>query len=136
LLDPKSIAYGIIGGLTGPLFNRSAIKADFATANALQIEALYNYQKSIMNAFTEVNNEIGNIRDFQRSYDLKSQQVEVLNRSIETSSELFSRRRANYLEVLLTQKSALEAKVELVNTKKQQYYSFINMYRALGGGWK
>jgi outer membrane protein TolC len=40
------------------------------------------------------------------------------------------------MEVLLTQRDALEAKYELIETKKQQMQAAINLYRALGGGWK
>jgi outer membrane protein TolC len=39
------------------------------------------------------------------------------------------------MEVLLTQRDALESSVELVETKKDQLLAMVNMYRALGGGW-
>ncbi len=40
------------------------------------------------------------------------------------------------MEVLLTQRDALESKFELIETKKQQFHGKINLYKALGGGWK
>ena len=43
--------------------------------------------------------------------------------------------RADYMEVLLTQRDALESKIELVETKKSQLLAQVNVYRALGGGW-
>jgi outer membrane protein TolC len=71
----------------------------------------------------------------EKSYDLKSQEVEALIRSIEISNLLFKSARADYMEVLLTQRDALESRFELVETKKKQMNAMVNMYRTLGGGW-
>jgi outer membrane protein TolC len=49
---------------------------------------------------------------------------------------LFKAARADYLEVLMTQRDALEAKLELNETKKEQLSATVRMYRNLGGGWK
>lgn len=136
LLTPESIAYNIFGNLVAPLINRAAIKAEFRTATAAQQEALYNYQKSIINAYVEVYNETAKINNLQKIVDFKTQQADVLTKSIETSSELFKTGRASYIEVLMTQKGALESKLELINAKQEQYNAVINIYKALGGGWK
>lgn len=71
----------------------------------------------------------------QKSYELKNQQVDALSQSIGISNDLFKSARADYMEVLLTQRDALEARFELVETKKQQLNAMVNIYRALGGGW-
>jgi multidrug efflux system outer membrane protein len=52
------------------------------------------------------------------------------------ANDLFKSARADYLEVLMTQRDALEAKLELIETKKQQLNAVVNIYRNLGGGWK
>jgi NodT family efflux transporter outer membrane factor (OMF) lipoprotein len=133
---PESIAYGIFGNLAAPLLNRSAIKAEFRRANASQIEALYNYQKAILNGYVEVHNELARIKRLDESYVLKKRQTEILTNSINTSSELYNTGRANYLEVLIAQQNALQAKLELVETKKNQMAAMVNVYKALGGGWE
>lgn len=133
--SPESVAYGIVGGLTAPLINRRAIKAAFASAKASQLEAFYDYQKAIVNGFLEVHNEMSNIRNLNDIYELKRRQVDLLSESVETSSELFSARRATYLEVILAQRNSLEAKLELIEVKRRQFNSSINLYKALGGGW-
>lgn len=136
LSTPQSVAYSLMGNLTAPLINRSAIEARFKTAQAMQIEALLNYQKTIITAYLEVNNEMANIKNLEKIYDLKNMEVAVLTQSIETSSELFKTGRATYLEVLMTQQKSLQSNLELINTKKRQYHSVIKIYSALGGGWK
>lgn len=132
---PESLAYNILGGLSAPLINRNAIKAAFDGAKASQREALYNYQKSILNAYIEVSNEIANIRNLEYLYSFKTQEVEKAIKSIETSLALFHSRRATYLEVILAQRNALETKLQLVDLKRDQLNSAVNLYKALGGGW-
>lgn len=134
--SPQSLAYSILGDLVAPLINRSAIKAEFNKAKAYQIEAMYDYQKAILNGYVEVSNELSNMNNLEKSYDLKSKEVETLIKSIDISNDLFKSARANYLEVLMTQREALESKLELVETKKQQYNAITNVYKALGGGWR
>lgn len=133
---PQSAAYNLIGTLVAPLINRAAIKAEFKSANALQVSAMYEYQKTIINAYVEVYNEIVRINNLQKIYNFKTMQADVLTKSIETASALFKTGRANYLEVLMTQKNALVSQLELVTTRKRQYQSVITIYKSLGGGWK
>jgi len=81
-------------------------------------------------------NKLSNINNLKNSYDLKNKQVEALTQSIEISNTLFKTARADYMEVLLTQRDALDSKFELIETKKQQLNAMVNIYKALGGGWK
>jgi NodT family efflux transporter outer membrane factor (OMF) lipoprotein len=134
--SPESVAYGLLGNMTAPLINRNAIRAEFRTAKSAQIEAMYQYQKSIIIAFVEVQNQLAGIQNLEKMYALKSQEVDVLTESIETSTELFRTGRANYLEVLMTQRNALISKIELAEAKRRQFDSMINIYRVLGGGWR
>lgn len=133
---PESVLYSLAGDLVGPLINRHAIKAEFYNANARQLQAMYNYERTILNAYLEVSTQLSNISNLGSSYDLKSKQVDALTRSIDISNDLFKSARADYLEVLMTQRDALEAKLELIETKQQQMNAVVNVYRDLGGGWK
>jgi multidrug efflux system outer membrane protein len=133
---PESMLYSLAGDLAGPLINRNAIKAEFYSANARQLQAIYNYERTILNAYLEVNTQLSKIDNLAKSYDLKARQVSALTRSIEISNDLFRSARADYLEVLMTQRDALESKLELVETKKEQLAAVINVYRDLGGGWQ
>ncbi|KAF2333679.1 TolC family protein [Flavobacterium daemonense] len=133
---PESLLYSLAGDLAAPLINRNAIKAEFASANARQLQALYNYDKTILNAYLEVSNQLSKIDNLQKGYDLKSQQVDALNRSIDVSNDLFKSARVDYFEVLMTQRDALEANLELIDTKKEQLNAAVHVYRDLGGGWK
>lgn len=133
--SPQSVLYYLGGQLVAPLINRNSIKAEYSSANARQIQSVYNFQRAILNAHIEVANQLSNINNLENSYSLKNKQVQTLVRSIEISTGLFNSARADYMEVLLTQRDALEARFELVEIKKRQMSATVNIYQALGGGW-
>jgi outer membrane protein, multidrug efflux system len=133
---PESMLYNLIGDIAAPLINRNAIKAEFLSANSRQIQALYNYERTVLNAFLEVSNQVSRISNLDKNFNLKLQRVNALQKSIDASNDLFKSARVDYFEVLMTQRDALEAKLELVDTKKDQLNAMIAIYRNLGGGWK
>ncbi len=133
---PQSLLFNIAGEVAGPLINKNAIKAEYYSANAKQIQAVYNYERTILNGYIEVSTELSNIKNQQHIYDFKSKEVETLIASINISNALFKNARADYLEVLLTQRDALASKLELIETKLRQFNSVTNIYKALGGGWQ
>lgn len=133
---PESMLYSLVGDLAAPLINRNGIKAEFSSANLRQFQAMYNYERTILNAYLEVSTELSNIGNLEKGYELKTQEVTALAKSIDISNDLFKSARADYLEVLMTQRDALAAKLELIETKKKQLNAVTNVYRNLGGGWK
>lgn len=133
---PESLIYTLGGELVAPLVNRNAIKAFYYSATSKQIQGVYNYERTILNAYIEVANQLSNINNLEKSYDLKAKQVAALNESIDISTRLFKSARADYMEVLMTQRDALESRFELVETKMQQMNAMVNIYQALGGGWQ
>lgn len=133
---PESLLYSLVGDLAAPLINRNALKAEFNTANARQLQALYNYERTVLTAYLEVSNQLSRIDNLQKSYALKTQQVAALHTAIDASNELFKSARADYFEVLMTQRDALEVNLELIETKLQQFKATVTIYKSLGGGWR
>ncbi|MBU1823162.1 MAG: TolC family protein [Bacteroidetes bacterium] len=133
---PESLIASLVGDLAGPLVNRNAIKATYYSANARQIQAIYSYERTVLNACIEVRNQLSNIGNLQNTYDLKAREVQALTQSVSIANSLFSSARADYMEVLLTQRDALETRFDLIETKMQQMNATVNIYRALGGGWQ
>jgi len=135
LLKPESILCNLAGDLVAPLVNKNAIKATYLNANEKQIQAVYNYERSILNAHIEVVNQLSRINNYTKSYETKAKEVDILTQSITISNSLFSSARADYIEVLSTQREALDAKIDLIEIKLKQLDAQVNVYRALGGGW-
>ncbi len=136
ITNPQSILYNVAADLMAPLVNRNGIKASYFSSGSKQMQAIYGYEQTILSAYTEVANQLSMIDNLNNSYDLKTQQVQALTQSINISTGLFKSARADYMEVLMTQRDALEAKLELIETKKRQLNATVNMYQALGGGWR
>lgn len=134
-LSPESAALSLAGEISAPLLNRRAIMAQYKNADAKQVQAAYEYEQVVINAFSEVSSMISNIANLEKQVQLKSSQVEALDESIDLVNQLFTAARADYAEVLMTQRDALEAKMELIELKQKQINSGVVLYRALGGGW-
>ena len=132
---PESLMSSIAGDLMGPLINKNAITAMYRNANAKQIQAVYDYEKTILNAYIEVANQLSNTDNLTKNYDMKNNQVMALTQSTEISLKLFKSARADYMEVLLTQRDVLESRMELIEIRMKQMNALVNTYKALGGGW-
>jgi len=134
--SPEAVFASIAGGLTAPLLNRNAIKADYFSANNKQIQAIYDYEQTFIKAFAEVSNQLAAVENLKQIYQAKSQQVAALSDAFEISNVLFKAARVDYLESLLTRRDFLEAQMQLMEVKQQQLSAYVNLYRALGGGWR
>lgn len=136
LIKPEALVYNFAGELLAPLINRNAIKAVYSNANAKQVQAAYKYEQTLLNAHLDVLNELSRLHNFSKSYAMKSSEVSIRTESVSIATSLFNSARADYGEVLFTQGEVLDAKMELIETKLKQLHAKINIYRALGGGWR
>lgn len=136
LVKPQSVLANIAGDMVAPLINKRAITAEYSSASARQVQSVFEYEKTILNAYVEVVNQVSKINNLDSSYHLKIMEADALTKSITISNNLFKNARADYLEVLLTQREALETRFELVETRMQQMTATVNLYKALGGGWE
>jgi len=132
---PESLLLSLAGEVAGPLINKNAIRAEYFNANARQIQAVYNYRRTVLNAYTEVATQLSNLENYNKIFEIKSREVNTLTASIDIAGALFKNARADYLEVLLTQRDMLESRLELIESRLDQYNTVTNLYRALGGGW-
>jgi outer membrane protein, multidrug efflux system len=134
LFEPEAFFGNIAGGLVQPLINWNAIKADYYSANARQLQALYNYQRTILNAFIEVVNNLAKADNYHQSVEIKRQQLSSLETSVDVATKLFQSDRAEYADVLFSQRDLLEVETVLIETKQQELSAVVNAYQALGGG--
>jgi NodT family efflux transporter outer membrane factor (OMF) lipoprotein len=133
-ITPEALIYNVAAGLLGPLINFKAIQADYLTANAKQLQSVYNYQRVIINAVTEVINRMAKVENYGKSIEIKKQQVEALEASVRVASSLFRFARVEYIDVLFAQRDLFDAIRDLIDTKNEQLAAIVNTYQALGGG--
>lgn len=136
LFDPGAFVAGAAGELVAPLINKRAIQADYMNANARQLQAIYNYQRTVLNAYTEVINRLAKVDNYRESVRLKLEQVKSLENSVDVATELFlaAHPDVQYIDVLFAQRDLLDARTVLIETKQQQLSAIVNVYQALGGG--
>lgn len=134
LFEPQAVIGSLASSLVGPLVNKRAIRAEYLTANARQLQAIYNYQRVVLNAFTEVVNRLSMVEKYTNSIEIKKQQLAALEASVEVASNLFQNARVEYIDVLFAQRDLRDARATLIDTKVEQLSAIVNTYQALGGG--
>jgi multidrug efflux system outer membrane protein len=133
---PASIAYSVAGGLVAPLVDRRGITAQFETASALQVQAMYEYQSTILHGFVDVASSLVTVEQIDAVVEHRTAQLDALGETIATADLLFAAGQASYLEVLTAQQNALAAELKLIEALKIQRLSRLLLYKALGGGWR
>ncbi len=136
LVNPASIATGLLSGLSAPVFNRRFVRANYQGSVAQSREALYRYRQTIVTGFSEVTTSMRGVENYQQVAGLQTEEVRTLQLAVLTANDLFRSGYATYLEVITAQRSVLEAELALINTKRAQFLSLTYLYRELGGGWE
>lgn len=130
---PASLAWGVAGGITAPIFNKRQLRSQFNISTASAMTAFYHWQQTVVNGYEEIATALNKVENQERVYELKNKEVAVLKAAVETASTLYSTGYASYLEVITAQKNVLEADLALVTTRREVYQGLVQLYRALGG---
>jgi outer membrane protein, multidrug efflux system len=136
LFDPGSLVASIAAGIAQPIYNRRANRTRLEVARAQQQEALINFQNTLLIAGQEVSDAISLYQTAIEKVSIRSNQMVALQRSVEYSQELLQYGFANYTEVINARQFLLQAELGRVNDRLQQLRATVNLYRALGGGWR
>lgn len=132
-----SIFYSLVGGLTQPIFNQGQNKARLTTAQSKQVQALNTFQQTLLVAGQEVSNSLYAYQTAVDKQDARAKQIIALTKSVDYTRELLRFSSAtNYTDVLTSEQSLLAAQLSGVNDQLQKLQAVVNLYRALGGGWK
>lgn len=133
----NSIFYSIIGGLTQPLFNKGINKARLTTAQSQQLQALNSFQQSLLVAGQEVSNAMYSYQMAVEKQDSRQKQIESLQKAVDFTQQLLEYSSAtNYTDVLTSEQNLLSAQLNGINDNLQKLQALVDLYRALGGGWK
>jgi multidrug efflux system outer membrane protein len=122
-------------GVLQPIFNAGRISAQVAQAEALQRQALYAYQKSIISAFQDVENALIDRTKFGQIRDEQAKNVAALRRFRDLADLRYREGATIYLEVANAEQSLFNAELTYVSTQAQLFQSYANLYKAMGGGW-
>ncbi|HMP99033.1 MAG TPA: TolC family protein, partial [Cyclobacteriaceae bacterium] len=135
LFNPASLAFMGLAGLTAPLLNRNELNYQHQWQAAERNIAIYNYQRIWLESVAEVSSLFNSMQAYEQVSELKFNEVTELKQASSIANDLFLTGYANYLEVLMVRRNVLEAELQLTNARKEFLHSYIDLYKALGGGW-
>ncbi|ASO04535.1 outer membrane protein OprM [Arenibacter algicola] len=126
----------MVGGITQPIFNKRRIRTQYEVAKAQKEESLLNYKKTLLIAGQEVSNALYEYEAETRKYEYRKNEVETLRNAELNSEVLLNNGFGTYLDLLTARQNALSAELNIIDNKLQQLQAVVELYRALGGGWK
>lgn len=132
----NSLFATVLTGLTQPIFNGRQVRTRYEASQASQEQAYLRFEQALITASREVSDALANYENETKKLEIRAKQVDALKNAADYSDELLEYGMVNYLEVLTAKDNALNSELDLINNKYLQYAAVIELYRALGGGWK
>ena len=133
---PASLFGTVAGGITQPLFQRKQLKTQYELAKVDREKTVIQFRQSVLTAVGEVSDALVKNEKLKEQQTIATTRVNTLQQAIANADLLFKNGMANYLEVITAQSNVLQGELELASIKKDQLNAVVELYRALGGGWK
>ncbi|SFN21348.1 efflux transporter, outer membrane factor (OMF) lipoprotein, NodT family [Chitinophaga sp. YR627] len=133
---PSSLFGAVAGGVAVPLLNQRKLRTTYEVAKIRRDESVIHFRQSLLVAVGEVSDDLVKIVKFQERQRLVSERVTVLREATQHSHMLFGNGLASYLEVITAQSNVLQSELELAGVKNAELGARVDLYRAVGGGWK
>lgn len=134
--NPGSLAWQLLGGVTTPLFKQGQLKYELFVANKEQEIAFLKYQKNVINAYNELSLLLNRTIRYQNIMNLKTQEIQFLDRAVDVSNSLYLTGYANYWEIINSQKLKIQAEIDRVDIEFENANNALLLYKALGGEMK
>lgn len=128
--------YGLGPSITLPIFQGGRIRANVRLRKAQQQEAAISFQRTVLQAFQEVDNALIAYHSEQSRRDALQKAVGANRRALMLSTQRYQRGIADFLEVLTAERSLFAAQMQLTNSATQSSVNLVQLYKALGGGWE
>jgi multidrug efflux system outer membrane protein len=137
LISEKGWAYLLTGAMnwTAPILKGGALRAELGAAQASKTAALVSYEQTVVGAVREVADALVSLSRLREERAREEQQVASLRAAVDISLSQFHGGTATYLDVVSAQENEFAAELSLAQLEGQQLSQFVQLYRALGGGW-
>jgi outer membrane protein, multidrug efflux system len=129
-------AWAAAGDFAGPLFTGGLLKGRLHQAEASWDEARFQYQSTILNAFHEVSDNLASRQELAAERQEWERAVAVYKDAVLVANQRYLGGQANYYELLQEQQLLFPAQNSLTQTLLNQLLATVQLYEALGGGWK
>lgn len=135
LLSVANRAWSLARTFAWPVFQGGAIRQNIEVQNALQEQALNQYEATILIALEEVENSLVAYAEEQERRDTLAAATEAAQRSAELAQDQYTSGLIDFQAVLDSQRSVRTFQDQLAQSKGQVTINLISLYKALGGGW-
>jgi outer membrane protein, multidrug efflux system len=136
LIQPHAAFFNMVASINQPIFDGGAILGNFELTKAQQQEMLADYRKTVISAFTDVDNALVAIRDTTDKLRLQRQVVTASRRAFSLSEKQLDAGTADIVTVLNTQLTLFQAEDALWQAQLARLLAIVSLYQALGGGWE
>jgi outer membrane protein, multidrug efflux system len=136
LISPANRIWSISAGLTQPIFHGGALRGQVAFSNARYRELLSSYHKTVISAFSNVEDALIAAQQTQEQQARQQQAVNQARRAFQFAQTQMSAGIVNILTVLNTENALFSAQDQLVQIQFSHLQSLVALYTALGGGWQ
>jgi multidrug efflux system outer membrane protein len=126
-------SYG--GSIIGPIFTFGLIEGLVAASEAQQRQLLAEYERTIQNAFREVDDALIDNRKSRERLAAQGRQVAALRDYARLARMRFEGGVTSYLEVLDAERSLFNTELNYTLTQGEVFSALVNIYKSMGGGW-
>ena len=126
-------SYG--GDATMPIFTAGRTAGVVQQAEALQQQALLQYEKSIQNAFREVEDALVSLQKSREQAAAQGRQIAALRTYARLARLRYENGYTSYLEVTDAESRLFNAELSYTQTQGTVFISLVNLYKSMGGGW-
>jgi multidrug efflux system outer membrane protein len=135
LFEGPSHTWSYTGSIVGPIFTGGALYGQLYQAEAETEAAVINYEKTIQNAFADVENALAAHTNLIEQFDAQEKLVEAAGEYEELATLQYRGGYVPYFTVIQAQEQYFPAQLAWAQTRAALFASLVNIYRALGGGW-
>ncbi len=128
--------YSFGPSLTIPIFEGGRLRRTVELREAAQQEAAINYQRTVLQAFTDVDNALVAYAAEQRRRTRLAAQAVQSRRALNLAQSRFRQGLFDFLEVLTAQRTLLSSEQQLSDSTATVSANLVSLYKALGGGWE
>ncbi|QHI95916.1 efflux transporter outer membrane subunit [Aristophania vespae] len=119
-----------------PVFTGGLRRAALQRAWSQYRESVDNYRSVVLSAFGDVEDSLSQTKLYHQEQLHQHQAVEAALSTQAMTMALYTGGLSNYLDALVAQQDALEARLQEVVAQSSQLQATIRLIRALGGGWQ
>ncbi len=136
LFDWNNRTWALGPAISLPIFEAGRNSANLKRTRAAHEEAVARYRQQVLVAFAEVEDALAGLRILAEQAEALSRSVEASQQASDISDKRYRAGLVSYLEVVDTQRTALQTERNAVQILGQRLQTSVLLIKALGGGWE